>query len=83
MLLLIFAVGMLLSGVTEAHIAGDQVWVFVFTAGLISTVILYFRVVADMLRWLEGYNPVYTNVCNDVCCRDGDQQWDDVDSRQD
>lgn len=59
MLLLIFLCGMLLAGTVEAHLAGDQFWVFFFSAGLIATVILYFRTAIDFLHWIEGYEPGY------------------------
>lgn len=61
LLLLIFLCGMLLAGTVEAHVAGDQFWVFLFSAGLISTLILYFTIVVDFLRWVEGYEPGYDN----------------------
>lgn len=72
LLLLIILVGLLFAGIIEAHLAGDQGWVFFFTAGLISAVIVYFRVVADMIGWLEGYHPVDEDLhCeHDYCCED-------------
>lgn len=57
LLLLIFLCGMLFSGTVEAHLNGDQIWVFFFAGASIFTVILYFKIVNDFLHWVEGYDP--------------------------